>query len=395
MDQSEPPLHGLEQERFARLISTMDRMGVERLLTADPINITYTTGVRNMNVFSMMGATRFLLVSVDGPTVMWEFAGSEHLSSTSTLVDEVRTAPGVTALSGALYRNSTSAFARELAGLCDATGGAAIAVERMDHEVTDALRDVGFTLTSATEVFVESRRIKSSAEIDAMRQAMVLVEAGVDEMLEQLRPGATEVEVWSALHRHLIAHGGEYVSTRLVQSGARTFPYFGEASSKVIESGDLFCIDTDAIGLGGYAVDFSRTYHVGPVEPSDGQRRLHALAREQLEHNAALLAPGRSFEDFASSAWAVPPRHAPFSYSSLAHGLGMSGEFPYVPVHPGGEDYPLDGEFEAGMVICVESYIGDPDLHQGVKLEDQFLITDSGSEAMSTLAFDPRLVARS
>ena len=64
-----------------------------------------------------------------------------------------------------------------------------------------------------------------------------------------------------------------------------------------------------------------------------------------------------------------------------------------MPVARLGEEYDFDGEFEPGMVVCVESYIGDEALHQGVKLEDQFLITETGVERLSTAAFDPTLTS--
>lgn len=371
----------------------MERLGVEWVLTADPIKITYATGVRNMNVFSMMGPSRLVLVGVDHTVVVWEFAGSEHLSQSVSLIDEVRTAPGITALSGSRHTVAIASFAAEIASLIGARRGAPspLAVERVDHDVTDALRSAGCVLSSATEVFVESRRIKLPSELEVMNGATTLVEAEVTTMLDSLHAGATEIEVWSHFQQHLIANDGEYVSTRLVQSGKRTFPYFQEAGPNVIVDGDLFCIDTDTIGLGGYAVDFSRTYHVGPSEPAAHQRHLHALAREQLEHNARLIAPGVRFEDFARRAWQVPTRHLPFGYSSLAHGLGMCGEYPCIPAAVADVPYTLDGEFEANMVVCVESYIGDPERGEGVKLEDQFLVTDTGVQPMSSLAFDPRL----
>jgi len=211
-------------------------------------------------------------------------------------------------------------------------------------------------------------------------------------MLGSLHAGATEVEVWSRFHQHLVANGGEYVSTRLVQSGDRIFPYFREAGANIISDGDLFCIDTDAIGLGGYAVDFSRTYHVGPSEPAPQQQHLHAIAREQLGHNAGLIAPGVTFEEFARQAFDVPERHVAFGYSSLAHGLGMCGEYPYIPVAEAGLPFGLEGEFEPNMVVCVESYIGDPDRGEGVKLEDQFVVTETGTDQMSSLPFDGRLM---
>lgn len=383
----------LASDRLERLRLTMERLDVEWLLTADPINITYATGVRNMSVFSMMGPSRFLLLGVDDVTVVWEFAGSEHLSQSVPLIDEVRTAPGLTALSGAGYHDAIASFAIEIAALIGAPQGTAsrLAVERVDHEVSDALRSTGCELSSATDVFVESRRIKLPSELGVMVEAMSLVQSAVSTMLDALRVGMTEVEVWSHFHQHLIAHDGEYVSTRLVQSGSRTFPYFQEAGTNIIADGDLFCIDTDAVGFGGYGVDFSRTYHVGPSEPAAHQRYLHGLAREQLEHNARQLAPGVSFEDFARRAWRVPERHLAFGYSSLAHGLGMCGEYPYIPAAVADVPFGLAGEFEPNMVICVESYIGDPDRGEGVKLEDQYVVTETGARRMSTMAFDERL----
>ena len=73
----------------------------------------------------------------------------------------------------------------------------------------------------------------------------------------------------------------------------------------------------------------------------------------------------------------------------------MSGEFPNIAHLEEDIPYPLEGELEAGMVMCVESYIGCSQSGQGVKLEDQLLITDSGVERMSADApFDERLMGR-
>lgn len=386
----------LAKLRLNRLRSIMTSRELPWLLTADPINISYATGVSNMTIFSMMGATRFTLVSADSDVIAWEFAGAEHLAEDVSTIGEVRTAPGITALSGPRYADHIAHFAEELAAVCRATPRARVqlGVERMDHLLTDALRSVGFELSSATEVFVESRRIKLDEELDVMRVAMTRVEESVEAMCEVLRPGVTEIDVWSRFHERLIASGGEFVSTRLAQAGHRTFPYFQEAGPNVIEPGHLFCLDTDAIGYGGYAVDFSRTYHVGGVAPTSSQRQLHEIARNQLSHNAGLLSPGVSFRQFAEAAWSVPSRYRPYAYRSLAHGLGMSGEYPYIPAATNDDLYPLDDAFEPGMVICVESYVGDPELGQGVKLEDQFLITETGSQRMSTLPFSNALTDR-
>ena len=223
-----------------------------------------------------------------------------------------------------------------------------------------------------------------------MRSAMDVVTAALEGMRDQIEPRRSEVDVWTELHRGLIAGNGEYLSTRLAQAGNRTFPYFNESGGNPIRDGDLFCVDTDALGPGGYGVGFSRTFVCGDAAPTAVQRSIHAMALEQLQHNAALLAPGRSFESFARSAWAVPERFAPYGCYCLAHGLGLYGESPYIAVYeteaPG--PYPLSGELEPGMVIRVESYIGDSASHQGVKLEDPYFITEAGAELMSTMSRD-------
>ena len=52
-----------------------------------------------------------------------------------------------------------------------------------------------------------------------------------------------------------------------------------------------------------------------------------------------------------------------------------------------------DGVLEAGMTICVESYIGRDGGTEGVKLEEQVLITESGTEVLSEFPFEESLLA--
>jgi len=387
--------HELQRSRQERLRSVMHAQCVPAVLTADPINIVYGCGVRNMTIFGMMGPSRFLLLFADGPSILYEFAGSEHLAEGVQTVDEVRTAPSITAHAGPHAPKAATAFASELFDECRHHVGSelVLAVERVDFGLTDELRRHGLRLADATGVFAEARRIKQRPELDVMREAVRRVERGVACVEVAARPGATEIEVWAELHRSLIASDGEYVSTRLLQSGPNTFPYFKEAGGRRLAEGDLLCIDTDAIGFGGYAVDFSRTMLVGDGDPTSAQRTLFGRALEQLSHNAALLAPGRSYEELARRAWPVPAQHRPFGYYCSFHGLGMSGEHPYVPTRDDGGPFPLPGALEPDMVICVESYLGDEATQQGVKLEDQYLITRDGADRLTRYPFDERLAA--
>ena len=376
--------------RQERLRTVMRRIGTAAILTADPITITYATGAQNMTIFGMMGPSRFLLLFADGPAILFEFAGCDHLAAGLATIDEIRSAPGTTALAGYRYQLAVNAFADEIAEAClqHAGIGERLGVHRIELVLSDALRASGVTLVDAGPVFNEARRVKLDAEVVVMREAVRRAEAAAAHMALGIEPGRTEIEVWSEFHRAMIASGGQYVVTRLLQSGPRTFPYFQEASDRVIGAGELVAFDADTTGWQGYAVDFSRTWVCGALRASAVQRELHDRAREQLEWNAALLRPGVSFETLARNAWPVPDEYRPTSYYAVGHGLGMSGDYPNISLFDPTTEYPLDDGLEPNMVICIESYVGSAAAGQGVKLEDQYLVTEGGAERMTNLPFD-------
>jgi Xaa-Pro aminopeptidase len=43
------------------------------------------------------------------------------------------------------------------------------------------------------------------------------------------------------------------------------------------------------------------------------------------------------------------------------------------------------------MTICLESYVGEAGGPEGVKLEEQVLVTPTGAEVLSTYPFEDRL----
>jgi hypothetical protein len=65
----------------------------------------------------------------------------------------------------------------------------------------------------------------------------------------------------------------------------------------------------------------------------------------------------------------------------------MSGEHPNIPRISDDGSYDFPGMIEENMVLCVESYVGDPVSKQGVKLEDQFLVHTNSVERLSVYPF--------
>jgi Xaa-Pro aminopeptidase len=198
----------------------------------------------------------------------------------------------------------------------------------------------------------------------------------------------TENELWAHLHFENIKHGGEWIETRLLASGDRTNPWMHECSSRVLQKGDLLAFDTDMVGPYGYCSDISRTWLVGDSRPSDAQRRLYELAYSQVHYNMDLLCPGMTFKEFADRAWAIPDRYIKNRYCCLAHGIGMVDEYPSIAHQVDWDSAGYDGRFEAGMTVCVESYIGAEGGTQGVKLEQQVVIGEAGCVSLTGCGFE-------
>ena len=202
-------------------------------------------------------------------------------------------------------------------------------------------------------------------------------------MHEALRPGISEQALWAELHRTTIERGGDWIETRLLSSGPRTNPWFQECSSREIRAGEIVAFDTDLIGPYGYCADISRTWLCGDGRPSRRQDDLMAVARDQIAHNTALLRPGLGFLEFGEQAFPLPGPYRANRYSVVCHGVGLCDEYPAL-YYPEDAAAAYDGVFAPGMTVCVESYVGEEGGPDGIKLEEQVLITAGGCEVLST-----------
>ena len=210
----------------------------------------------------------------------------------------------------------------------------------------------------------------------------------------RIQPGVGETELVALMVGEVIRHGGEMVETRLLSSGPRTNPWFNEAGSRLVRPGELVALDTDTIGCEGYYADISRTFLCRPGRPTAAQRSLYAMAWEQVHHNMALLRPGLGYRELAERAWRIPDRYRAQRYPLLVHGVGLHGETPtLLHLDDFGAD-TVDGTIEPGMVLSVESYVGEAGGAEGVKLEEAVVVTDGGIERISRYPFDEDLLVR-
>lgn len=408
-DVGKPPLVGLSDGeqgidmrrlrayRLQRLRAELSARDYGGCLLYDPINIRYATGSRNMAVWTLHNAARYCFVPTTGPIVLFDFHNCGHLSQGLETVQEVRLAVGWYYFAGGPHvEDRAKRWAAELADLVRTHGGGnrRLAVDRCDPVGVAALEAEGITVCEGQEVMEQARRLKSLEEIACMRHAVAVCEVGMAKMRAALEPGMTENQLWSILHQVNIAMGGEWIETRLLASGERTNPWFQESSERVIRPGDLVSFDTDLIGPFGYCADISRTFFCGPGRPRDEQRRLYRLAWEQIHGNMDLIRPGLSFRELAETGWKLPERCRPNRYSVVAHGVGLCDEYPACVYLEDLQSGGYDGVIEPGMTLCVESYIGEVGGREGVKLEEQVLVTERGIERLSTFPYEEELLPR-
>ena len=390
-----PNLECMRQEHLQRICRQLQTRDYGGILLFDPLNIRYATDCSNMNLWIAHNPARAVFVSADGYVILWDFQRCGHLSAHLPLIREVRDGAGFFYfLAGDSEEQQATGFAGEVDDALRQHGGRnrRLAIDKMEISGIQAIQRLGIDIKSGQQVMEHARLVKSENDIYAMRCALATCETAVEAMGQALTPGIAEVELWSVLHAENIKRGGEWIETRILSSGPRTNPWMQEAGPRKIRDGELLAFDTDLIGPYGYCADISRTWYCGDHKPSDEQRRLYQLAHEHITTNIGMLAPGVSFRELTEKGHRLPEKYRQQRYGVMVHGVGLCDEFPAIYYPEDFVEGAFDYIFEPGMTMCVEVYIGEVGGKDGVKLEDQVLITETGVENLTSCPFDQRLM---
>jgi Xaa-Pro dipeptidase len=372
-DTTAPGTTALESGRLDRLRAALAAADCDAGVFYDPINVRYATGTSNMQVYSLHNPCRYAYVPVEGPVVLFDFKGCEHLSDGHHNVAEVRNAISwYHFVAGPRVDEFATDWAQEIVALLgpSTTGRRRLAVDRLDPAGLQALERHGIDVIDGQAVADRAKVIKTPEEVAAIHLAMTACDDGVARMRRALRPGITEQQLWAHLHAANIETGGEWFETRLLTSGQRT--------------GELVAFDTDMIGVGGYSIDISRTWLAGDNAPTDEQRRIYDAAYQQVEHNIGLMQPGTTFREIAERALLPPEPYHSLTNACVAHGIGLCNEYPLILNQDHFDSGGYDGVIEAGMVLCVESLASETGGRESVKLEQQILVTNDGPVVLST-----------
>ncbi len=372
----------LRSYRLDRVKKELEKNNLEACILFDPVNVRYALDTVNMSVYNMHNLTRYCFVPVTGPTILYEYFNCEILSKHLNLIDEIR--PAITwdyFSNGDQASKQLKKWVNEIKDLSNLYfKSKKIAIDIINGPAVTALNKKGIQVVDAKLVLEQARVIKSSEELKCMKAAIDVAEIGVTKMRNELKAGITEDELWSILHKTNIENGGEWIECRILSSGERTNPWMQESSNKIIQSGEIVSFDTDMVGPYGYCADISRTFVEGNKFNED-QKKLYQMAVEQINHNYRLIKSGTSFKEFTEKSWKLPDEYYGNRYSCMLHGIGLCDEWPQIK-------YPTDGGqtegyFQKNMTITLESYIGKVGGKEGVKLEQQYLVSENNLELMS------------
>ena len=372
----------LRSYRLDRVRNELKKNNIEACILFDPVNVRYALDTVNMSVYNMHNLTRYCFISVDGPTILYEYFNCEILSKGLDLIDEIR--PAITwdyFSNGDQSELQLKKWVNEVNDLSNTYfKSKKIAIDVINGPAVNELNKKGIKVLEAKKILEQARVIKSSEEIKCMRAALDVADIGIIKMRDYLKSGITEDELWSILHKTNIENGGEWIECRILSSGSRTNPWMQESSNKIIQDGEIVSFDTDMVGPYGYCADISRAFVCGN-KFNENQKKLYQTAVEQIDYNSRLIKAGVTFKEFTEKAWILPRKYYGNRYSVMLHGIGLCDEWPAIR-------YPTDGgerggTFQKNMTITLESYIGEVGGNEGVKLEQQYLVGENGLELMS------------
>jgi Xaa-Pro aminopeptidase len=229
------------------------------------------------------------------------------------------------------------------------------------------------------------RKIKAPAEIESIRKAMQITEAGIRRLMRVAKPGTMEYELEAEFNSELATHGQRRTAfPSIIAGGERIFYLHYANPMSVIAEGELILSDVGA-AYDEYCTDISRVF------PANGHfsERQAQLCQVAYEANRAVMAqvrPGVFFPQLNRTCRQV-------SFEGLK-ALGLLEDYVDVgryvwhgAVHHVGLDTHDVGGYEEptaeNMVFTVDAGIYVREWGIGLRIEDNVLVTADGCENLS------------
>ena len=256
----------------------------------------------------------------------------------------------------------------------------------------DAFRTISGEVVDATPLLSEARAIKTAQEVERMRLANELAALAMDYTREHMKPGMKESEV-GGMYEGFVHGLGVGYKGKVEMARAFTLVWSGKGIATFTATGDRPIQENEPtlfeiwVCVDGYWTDLTK--NACPGELTAPYQKLLELLLRVFGEAIAFARDGASFPELdrlvrariAEGGYPGQPSHP------ICHGVGARAHEPPYAHQAGG------GTVKKGMVLAIEPGIYWPG-GGGLRLEDNFLITDSGNEKLCTDPDDFRLAYR-
>ena len=230
-------------------------------------------------------------------------------------------------------------------------------------------------IVRADHIMVELRSIKSINEINCLREGYRIAELATQQVIKEIRPGMTELQMVGVAQRVVYEHGAEYEGLPMyVFSEASTRHAISRSSYRKFEKGDIVQLNLSA-KIDGYSAAIGYPIVLGKLE---GRRRdvvlfgleAHRWTQEQVKAGVPAADIAREFYDY----YVRNGYKDNFVYGPL-HGTGMiEVEAPWVETI---SDYAL----QPNMTFQIDTFISSDTF--GVRWEKGIAVTEEGCDILS------------
>ncbi len=360
--------------RQARLARALADKQIDALLVTNPKDVGYLTGFLGGDSYLLCHASSSASGAPPVPTLISDFRYKEEI--------EPLEAAGL-ARSFIRSRSMIDAIAEvlEAGRLGDARIG--VQAETMTLAEKAAIqRKSKRKLIDTGSLVATLRAIKDEAELALIRKAVKIQEAALEAVLPTIKPGQTELEVAARLEFEMKTRGSSEpgFQTIVAAAAASSLPHYRPTGAK-IKAKQLLLIDWGAV-YQGYHSDMTRTFAVGKVPQKLNE--IYTIVYDAHMLAAQALAAGKTTLEIDMIARKHIAKHgyAEFFGHGLGHGIGLNGhEEPRLTNMIAGR------RLEPGMVVTIEPGIYLPGVG-GVRIEDDFIITENGSECLCRMKKD-------
>ena len=239
------------------------------------------------------------------------------------------------------------------------------------------------TMVNITPQLSEMRKVKSQPELDMIQKAIDITTLGIRAASAAIKPGGYEYEVRGEIESSFLKAGSERTGfASIIGSGQNSTVIHSNQNRKMIEPGDIVVVDVGA-EHGYYNGDLSRTFPAtGKFTPR--QREIYQLVLDAQRAAEQFLKPGqttmkqleRAAIDFMKAS-PVRDKHGNTVEKYFNHGIG---HWMGMETHdPGDYAKPIP----VGAVFTIEPGIYIPEEKIGVRIEDDYLVTETGLVKMS------------